>query len=177
VKLKLDIPASWPTVGEGKWEPLPGVTLTLLPLRAIPADLRAWGDSVVLAGVHPSWYRVRNVDDLHTLRGWPLSIFFSDIISILPDPSAEMQAPSLYGAPPSSGPRVIERRLHGLYIFDDVCGAAVARSAHLGNFDQVLPDLRRAMLTGEPDWRGDDIQAVTQLWAGLSVTRVEPGAE
>jgi len=185
--LKLEIPGSWlpkpqrPRAKLVVYEPAPGVTLTLEPLRPLPTDLREWGDEIVLRGVDLSMYRIRNVDDLHTVRGWPVSIFFSDILSILPESSevgeSQAHAPRLFGEQPSfmppSAPRVLERRLHALYIFDEHCAAACARSADTTRFDDLMPELRRVLLTGEPDWSGERVTSLHELFREL-VTFSQP---
>jgi hypothetical protein len=188
VRLKLEIPghfvlqplATGKDDGPVTYEVVPGVSLTLDALRPTPPDLRAWGDGVVLAGVDRSMYRVRNVEDLQTMRGWPVSLFFSDIISILPESTevleSSLHAPLFFNEPggrtmtPPSGPTVLERRLHALYLFGEMCGVAVARSKALARFDAALPELRRLVLTGEPDWKSDRVLALTDLWRGLAVT-------
>ena len=186
VRLRLEIPESWQEKsgapkGVRVVEPAPGVTVTIEPLRALPRELRAWGDEVVMAGVDPTMYRVRNVDDLHTVRGWPVTIFFSDITSMLPESPTVLEghahAPQLYGgssftgAGSPSGPRVLQRRLHALYLFDEYCGVASARSADLARFDALLPELRRVLLTGEPDWTDGRAASIVSLFDGMSVFR------
>lgn len=138
--------------GATVYEVYPGVTLTVEPLRPLPPDLKNWGDHVVLAGVHPSTYRVRNVEDLETENGWPVTYFSSDIV-----------------APQTS--QIVERRLHALYLFVYHGGVAVVRSRLPDSFDVAIAEVRAVLAKGAPDWRGQEALTLGELWVGLDVRR------
>jgi hypothetical protein len=157
VNLTLPIPASWPVVnrtpdGATVYEVYPSVTLTVEPLKPLPPDLKDWGDRIVLAGVQPSSYRVRNVEDLETENGWPVTLFTSDIIH------------------PGSK-QILERRLHALYLFVYHGGAAIVRSRSGDAFDVAIADVRAVLLKGAPDWRAGGALTFADLWDGLDITR------
>jgi hypothetical protein len=153
MRVNLALPRQWPIViaeGPRVAEILPGVTLTLGELEPLPADLRAWGDQIVYAGLGRDQVRVALVKDTETETGWKLTLFGSDVID------------------PSTG-AILERRLHAVYRFDRWGGTARLQSANVLRFDSVVKEVTAVLLGGGPDWGAGAILCVAELWAGLQL--------
>jgi len=134
-------------------EVFPDVTLELAPLRPLPPDLKAWGDHVVFRRVKRTAYRVRNVEDLTTDAGWPVTFFTSDVMV-------------------KDTRQVYERRLHALFLFLYHGGVATVRSRHPERFDAAIGEVRPVLLKGRPRWKTEgEIGALSEIWEGLDLER------
>jgi len=63
----------------------------------------------------------------------------------------------------------VERRVHALYRFDKYGGVVILRSASLGLFDGVADEVLAVLLKAVPDWRTDDVAALSELWSGVEL--------
>lgn len=156
MRIKVTLPRAWPVVSDEPYiaEVLPGVTLTLGALVPLPQDLKEWGDDLVFGELPHDEVRVALVKDMGTASDWPISLFGSDVIH--PRTRA-----------------VLERRLHAMLRFDRHGAVAVLRSANTIYFDAVVKDVIDVLLGAEPDWSGDELLHLEELWTGLAIEKIE----
>lgn len=128
-------------------EPAPGVTLCIDEMRDLPHDLRRWGDLVVTANVPLERLRVREIEDVATEDGWPVTLVSSDLVD-------------------ASTSWTEVRRVHALYRFLQfgVVAVVFGRPAQM---DAQREELLNLLKQGRPDFATDEIIALSQLFADL----------
>ena len=116
---------------------LAGVTLATRGPRPRPYDARAWLTEALERGRRPDSVRVLARRDAVTDLGWPMELL--DVLVAVPGGGRQVELVALY------------RFLHH-----------VAAAALTG--DVLPPGCAEVLATGRPDWRGDEIIALDDLW-------------
>jgi hypothetical protein len=152
VKLVLPFPQAYVAREQAPgvmYERGPELRVYVASVTPLPYDLRQWGDEIVLAGLTLDHLVVRNVDDLHTTTGWPLTLIDSDVVN-----------------PADRTP--IVRRIHALYRFLEFGAVAVVSGtpAYVELFRKELTDLLRS---GAPDLKTEEASSIADFFAGVAL--------
>ena len=117
---------------------LPGVILTVGPLRPASFSLQQWRNQVLREGVPPGTLREVSREALATeANGWPIALFVTD----------------------GGG----ERRAHAFVeILEWI--AVVEASGAPEAIDAALPEIRRLLAGVTVDWTSEQVHALWQVW-------------
>lgn len=142
----LDLPRR--DVGEvAIYELARGATLEVRPLVPLPADLAAWGNEVIGAGLPRERIRLRVVREMTTELGWPVTAAACEIVA-------------------ASG-AVEELRLYIMFQFLEHGGVCVVKAADEASFAEAFATVQPLVPHVRPDFTSDVAPALALVWAGL----------